>query len=111
MVVPTVHTTQQNSLIGSSSKIELFHCHNADIDTSVPIQFLPTRFSPQALLTHISISCISHFWEILQAYDIEDRVQQEKEHKNQGACQALGINRILSKVQKSFWSCTHVNSC
>ena len=20
-------------------------------------------------------------------------------------------NRILSKVQKSFWSCTHVNSC
>ena len=23
----------------------------------------------------------------------------------------LMINRILSKVQKSFWSCTHVNSC
>ena len=22
-----------------------------------------------------------------------------------------GNNRILSKVQKSFWSCTHVNSC
>ena len=21
------------------------------------------------------------------------------------------INRILYKVQKSFWSCTHVNSC
>ena len=21
------------------------------------------------------------------------------------------LNRILSKVQKSFWSCTHVNSC
>ena len=21
------------------------------------------------------------------------------------------VNRILSKVQKSFWSCTHVNSC
>ena len=21
------------------------------------------------------------------------------------------FNRILSKVQKSFWSCTHVNSC
>ena len=20
-------------------------------------------------------------------------------------------NRIISKVQKSFWSCTHVNSC
>ena len=22
-----------------------------------------------------------------------------------------GSNRILSKVQKSFWSCTHANSC
>ena len=22
-----------------------------------------------------------------------------------------GSNRILSKVQKSLWSCTHVNSC
>ena len=22
-----------------------------------------------------------------------------------------GTNKILSKVQKSFWSCTHVNSC
>ena len=22
-----------------------------------------------------------------------------------------GSSRILSKVQKSFWSCTHVNSC
>ena len=22
-----------------------------------------------------------------------------------------GSNRILSKVQKTFWSCTHVNSC
>ena len=61
--------------------------------------------------SHTYLSCISHFWEILQAYDIEGRVQQEKEHKNQGACQALGINWILSKVQKSFWSCTHVNSC
>ena len=24
--------------------------------------------------------------------------------------QQEGSNRILSKVQKSFWSCTHVNS-
>ena len=23
----------------------------------------------------------------------------------------INNNRILSKVQKSFWSCTHVNSC
>ena len=22
-----------------------------------------------------------------------------------------GSNRIISEVQKSFWSCTHVNSC
>ena len=26
-------------------------------------------------------------------------------------CQIEVPNRILSKVQKSFWSCTHVNSC
>ena len=30
-------------------------------------------------------------WENLQVYNIEGIVQQEKEHKNQGACQALGI--------------------
>ena len=30
-------------------------------------------------------------WKNLQAYNIEGRVQQEKVHKNQGACQALGI--------------------
>ena len=30
-------------------------------------------------------------WENLQAYNIEGTVQQEKEHKNQGSCQALGI--------------------
>ena len=23
----------------------------------------------------------------------------------------MACNRILSKVQNSFWSCTHVNSC
>ena len=42
--------------------------------------------------SHIYIFHPSHgFWEICQAYNIEGRVQQEKEHKNQGACQALGI--------------------
>ena len=25
--------------------------------------------------------------------------------------ESIAVNRILSKVQKSFWSCTHVNSC
>ena len=37
----------------------------------------------------------------------EDGVQEmEKVEDPAGAS-----NRILSKVQKSFWSCTHVNSC
>ena len=41
-------------------------------------------------LTHICHT--SHIlWKNLQAYNIEGTVQQEKEHKNQGACQALGI--------------------
>ena len=62
--------------------------HDADINNSVPIQFLPTRFSPQALLTHIYICHAYHILqENLQAYNIEGTVQQEKEHKNQ----ALGI--------------------
>ena len=30
-------------------------------------------------------------WKNLQAYNIEGTVQQEKEHKNQGPCQALRI--------------------
>ena len=42
----------------------------------------PTRFSPQALLTHIYICHASHIlWENLQAYNNEGTVQQEKEHK------------------------------
>ena len=42
-------------------------------------------------LTH-TICHISHIlWGSLQAYNSEATVQQEKEHKNQGACQALGI--------------------
>ena len=40
MVVPTAHTTQQNFLIGSSSKIKFFIHHNADIDISVQEQYL-----------------------------------------------------------------------
>ena len=41
---------------------------------------------------HTYICHTSHIlWENLQAYNIEGTVQQEKEHKNQGACQALGI--------------------
>ena len=40
----------------------------------------------------IYICHTSHnLWENLQVYNIEGTVQQEKEHKKQGACQALGI--------------------
>ena len=55
MVAPRPHTTQRRFLIGLSPKNELFIGHNADVDNSVPIQFLPRRFSPWALLTHIYI--------------------------------------------------------
>ena len=41
---------------------------------------------------YIYICHASHIlWKKLQVYNIEGTVQQEKEHKNQGACQALGI--------------------
>ena len=41
---------------------------------------------------HICKGHVSHIlWGNLQAYNIKDTLQQEKEHRNQGACQALGI--------------------
>ena len=43
-------------------------------------------------LSHICICHTSHIlWKNLQAYNIEGTVQQEKEHKFQGASRALGI--------------------
>ena len=42
--------------------------------------------------SHIYICHTSHIlWKNLQAYNIEGTVQQEKEHKIQGASSALGI--------------------
>ena len=42
--------------------------------------------------SHIFICHTSHIlWENLQPYNIEGKVQQEKVHINQGACQAIGI--------------------
>ena len=77
-------------------KSRIFIGCDADVNISVPIQFLPTRFSPQAPLTYIYIYIYichtSHIlWKNLQAYNIEGTVQQEKEHKFQGASRALGI--------------------
>ena len=41
---------------------------------------------------HIYTYDTSHIlWENHQVYNIEGTVQQQKEHENQGACQALGI--------------------
>ena len=40
--------------------------------------------------SHIYNCHTSHIlWKNLQAYNIEGTVQQEKEHKNQGACQGV----------------------
>ena len=41
--------------------------------------------------------------------DPDEDIQLEEE-QNQDV-EEEEFNRILSKVQKSFWSCTHVNSC
>ena len=37
MVFPIAHITQQNSLIGSSSKLSFFLGHDTDVNISVPI--------------------------------------------------------------------------
>ena len=90
MVASIAHITQQNSLIGSSSIIELFIGCNADIDISVPIQFLPTRFYHGHRL-HIHTCHASHIlWKNLQVYNIQDSVQQ-KEHQNKMHAHFLGI--------------------
>ena len=60
MVVLTVHATQQNSLIGSIPKIEIFHwlrqCHQ---------NLGPYTISPNKILTMHApyMSCTSHFVE------------------------------------------------
>ena len=69
--------------------MSFFIGHNADINNSVDSfqQEFHHRHS-----SHIYTCHTSHIlWENLHAYNIEGTVQQEKEHKNQGACQALGI--------------------
>ena len=49
-------------------------------------------FTMHTPYTYIYTCHASHIlWKNLQAYNIEGTVQQEKEHKKQGACQALGI--------------------
>ena len=45
-----------------------------------------------------------------QVKSIELQVQSLQVCKDQKFTSSK-VNRILSKVQKSFWSCTHVNSC
>ena len=43
-------------------------------------------------------------------YLFQDKFKYLKIIKIQQVHQEIHANRILSKVQKSFWSCTHVNS-
>ena len=47
-VATVAHTTEQNFLIGSFAKLEIFHC-------------LSTRFSPQTILLHTYQTSTSHF--------------------------------------------------
>ena len=41
----------------------------------------------------------------------DSSLTDEQRDKLEAIATSNHINRILSKVQKSFWSCTHVNSC
>ena len=94
MVVPTAHTTQQNYLIGlfpkmSFSLVMMLMSITQSLYDSSQQAFHHGHSS--YIYIYIYMSHISHLWENLQAYNIEGTVQQEKEHKKQGACQALGI--------------------
>ena len=40
--------------------------------------------------TYIYVTYLTFLWKNLQVYNIEGTVQQEEEHKFQGASQALG---------------------
>ena len=56
----------------------------------------------------IKINCIT-FWH--PKYENCKPECAEKDSHCHAQQEQGQFNRILSKVQKSFWSCTHVNSC
>ena len=45
------------------------------------------------------------------SYEVFQKHEKAEYDKEKKVSNAPPGNRILSKVQKSFWSCTHVNSC
>ena len=90
MAVPTAHTTQQ--------KYWLIFQNQAFSLVMTLMLITPSLYNSSQQEfhhRHSSHTCICHashiLWENLQAYNIEGTGQQEKEHKNQEACQALGI--------------------
>ena len=99
MVVCTVHTTQQNSLIGQFPQIKFFYWSRQCHQYLGPYVISPIQiFTMHAPHTHIYICHTSHIlWKNLQAYIIEGTVRQETEHKIQGASRALGIVRQLNE--------------
>ena len=72
MVAPTAHITQQNFLIGSSSKIKLFHwsrqCHG------YLSPYVISHYDMHAPYTYIHVMHLTILWKNLQAYNIGDSV-------------------------------------
>ena len=61
MVAATVHIPQQNFLIASFSKIKFFHWLRQCYQYLGPCMISPYEILPYIPLTHIYMSCISHF--------------------------------------------------
>ena len=88
----TVHTTQQNTWIGSIPKIMFFHWLRQCHQYLSPYIISPNQiFTTCAPHTYIYVTHLTFLWKYLQAYNIEGTVQQEKEQKFQRANRALGI--------------------
>ena len=61
-------------------------------------QLIAADFTPQALL------------EAEESMQLRGTNKKHPQSNQTDSIQQIGLNRILSKVQKSFWSSTHVNS-
>ena len=75
MVAPTAHITQQNSLIGSSSKIKPFHWLQCSHQYLSAYMISPNKsFTTQTPSTYIHDTHLTFLRKNLQAYNIGDSV-------------------------------------
>ena len=109
MVAPMTHATQQNITDWLILQNQVFSLVVMLTLISQPLYNLSQQEFYHAYPLHIYTCLTSHIlWENLQTYNIDDTVQQEKEHNNQGECQAVG-NRKISMIFPLVSCCSCVN--